>query len=119
MFYLSDKPTAVLLQPEGVPVSFFYSDVEFSWVKPASDGGSTNMEYEVKYCPQSNGAYPSALCKSVTAKMTTVTLKGLKDRTMYSFTISAKNEQGHGPPLTFQALTGSALGKVAIYLPLS
>ena len=118
MFYLSDKPTAVLLQPEGLPVSFFYNDVEFSWVKPASDGGSTNLEYEVKYCPQSNGAYPSALCKSVTTTMTTITLKGLKEHKMYSFSISAKNERGNGPPLTFQALTGSVLGEVAIYLPL-
>eukprot|EP00112_Aurelia_sp_Birch-Aquarium-sp1_P025100 Seg8185.1 transcript_id=Seg8185.1/GoldUCD/mRNA.D3Y31 product="Protein sax-3" protein_id=Seg8185.1/GoldUCD/D3Y31 len=104
------KPSAVLLKPEGLPVSFFYNEVEFAWVKPASDGGSTILKYEVKYCPQSNGAYRSSLCKAVTTSMTTVTLKGLKEHTMYSFTISAKNVRGYGPPLTFQALTGSEIG---------
>ena len=116
-YLASDKPTDPLPDPkQGPPKTFAKNDVTFSWLKPANDGGDTNLEYEVKYCQQDKGAYPNALCKTVTTKKTSITISGLKEKMMYRFSVSAKNKQGSGKAWSFEARTGAKTGELTIWI---
>eukprot|EP00112_Aurelia_sp_Birch-Aquarium-sp1_P004418 Seg15.5 transcript_id=Seg15.5/GoldUCD/mRNA.D3Y31 product="Neural cell adhesion molecule 2" protein_id=Seg15.5/GoldUCD/D3Y31 len=103
-----EKPSNPLPDPKkGPPKSFAKPDVTFSWLKPANDGGDAKLEYEVKYCQQDKGAYPTALCKTAKTMKTSITISGLKEKTMYQFSVNAKNRQGAGKAWSFEARTGA------------
>ena len=74
------------------------------------------MEYEVTYCQEEKGAFPTALCKTKRTKDTSITITGLKEKTMYRFSVSAKNKQGAGKPWSFQARTGAEKGELTIWI---
>lgn len=103
-----EKPTIPLPDPkQGPPKTFANNDVTFSWLKPANDGGDANLEYEVKYCEQVSMAYPPASCKTKKTKKTSITIDGLKEKTMYQFSVTAKNKEGAGKGWSFEAKTGA------------
>ena len=103
---LYDKPGTIRFNRDGPPKSFWTTDIELSWLKPAQVTDGPNIMYEVKYCPKFNGTYPVALCKVVLTNETKIDLKGLKERTLYLFTIRAKNEGRTGDEFKFEAITG-------------
>ena len=103
---LYDKPGTICFNRDGPPKSFWTSDIELSWLKPAHAPNGPIIMYEVKYCPKFNGTYPVALCEVTLTNSTTISLKGLKEWTMYLFTIRAKNKGRTGDEFKFEAITG-------------
>jgi hypothetical protein len=62
-----------------------------SWLAPVSDGGSAITSYTVT-------STPGAFTASVSGSVYSATVTGLTDGTSYTFTISATNAVGTGPP---------------------
>ena len=77
--------------------------MSLSWSAPASDGGSSIVDYLIQY--SSGGATTTFSHTPSTATSTTVT--GLTANTSYLFSVSAINSAGTSTPVTLTATTDS------------
>lgn len=103
------KPSVPQQDPNGAPKSFASNVATFKWQAPVSDGGDKALTYEVQYCPQDNsGNFPPKNCKKTTTNSTSITIKGLMDKTSYHFKVTAINARGSGDSMEFAASTGSS-----------
>ena len=74
--------------PTGVTVSLSTSRATIKWSAPLSNGGSAITRYTVISSPGSR--------RCVTTGSTTCTIRGLKSKTKYTFSVSATNSIGTG-----------------------
>eukprot|EP00794_Sanderia_malayensis_P011198 gene11198-12373_t len=103
------KPSEPLPDTQGSPTKFDGVVAKLQWRAPTDNGGDASLKYVVKYCSEDSlGSYPPANCKTTTTNTTSVTVRGLKEKTNYQFSITAKNARDSGTALTFVAKTGSA-----------
>eukprot|EP00112_Aurelia_sp_Birch-Aquarium-sp1_P012515 Seg2630.2 transcript_id=Seg2630.2/GoldUCD/mRNA.D3Y31 product="Tyrosine-protein phosphatase Lar" protein_id=Seg2630.2/GoldUCD/D3Y31 len=103
---LYDKPGIIRFNRDGPPKMFWTTDITLTWLKPVQVSDGPSIMYEVKYCPKFNSTYPVPPCNVVLTNKTRITLKGLKERTVYLFTIRAKSKGRTGDEFTFEAITG-------------
>jgi hypothetical protein len=99
--------------PTGVTATPGNGSANVSWTAPASDGGSAITGYTVT--PFTGSAAQSPVTVNPPATSTTVT--GLTNGTSYTFTVSATNAVGTGPPsAASNAVTPSAatIGPVTV-----
>lgn len=69
------------------------SSATVTWNRPASDGGSAIMSYTVTASPG-----PAAATVSGSPPATSATVTGLTNGVSYTFTVTASNAAGTGPP---------------------
>jgi outer membrane protein assembly factor BamB len=83
-------PTAVVATPGDARATV-------TWQKPASDGGNALTSYTV-VCHSVSGACPAPVVVSGTPPASQATVAGLTNGASYTFTVSAGNANGTGPP---------------------
>ncbi|MBM3677176.1 MAG: hypothetical protein FJW96_04735 [Actinobacteria bacterium] len=88
----SVTPAAVPGQVTGLTAAAGNEQVSLGWTPPASNGGSTILEYRVTRTP--SGGSPVTTLTGSTATSFTVT--GLANGTAYAFTVAAVNTAGPG-----------------------
>ncbi|MEW9555483.1 fibronectin type III domain-containing protein [Nonomuraea sp. NPDC050783] len=91
---LPGAPTEIVTAPE-------LGSVRVSWRPPASDGGADITDYKVV-------ASPGGETARAWWGQTEATVKGLTDGQLYTFTVTAVNAIGAGPPSAPSPVTASA-----------
>jgi len=71
------------------------SSVTLTWTAPTEDGGSPITSYIVE--ARAEGAFKWKRVTEDTIPSTTYTVKGLQEKTLYDFRVSAENRAGVGP----------------------
>lgn len=87
-------PVTVPPAPGGVTVVAGDHSATITWVKPASDGGAPITGYTVIATPGGQS------CSTVGADALTCTIGGLANGVNFTFTVTAHNAAGAGPPAT-------------------
>lgn len=77
--------------PSGAVATAGDTQATVSWAPPSSDGGAVVTSYTVT-------SYPSGFSTTVNGLTNSVVLTGLGDGTTYTFSVTATNEVGTGPP---------------------
>jgi predicted CXXCH cytochrome family protein len=91
----SVTPTAAATAPgapTGVTATAGDTQASLSWTAPASDGGSAILDYTVTSSPADVGPFTTADATP------SATITGLSNGTAYTFTVTARNAVGSGPP---------------------
>ena len=84
-------PSGLPTAPTGVAATAGVHSASVTWAAPASSGGSAITGYTVLPSPATSSAV-------VTVTGTAATVTGLANGTAYTFTVSASNALGTGPP---------------------
>lgn len=104
----NSQPTAPG-EPIGVTAAAGNGSATVNWTAPGSNGGSAIISYTVTPYVGSTALTPAMVTGSPPATSATVT--GLANGTAYTFTVSAANAIGAGPPsAASNAVTPSAAG---------
>src|SRR5215510_7776333 len=94
---MTASPTATTVpdEPTSVTAQAGNKSAVVSWTAP-SDGGSPITKYTVT--PSTGGAAGPPISVSDSPPATSVTVRGLDNLKSYTFTVTATNEVGAGPP---------------------
>jgi uncharacterized protein YjbI with pentapeptide repeats len=93
-------PATVPGPPTGLTFAPGYESVSVSWVPPVDDGGSEVTSYEVT--EQATGG-------TCTSTETSCSVIGLSQGVDYSFTVTATNSAGTGPPSSVTPFTSACI----------
>ncbi len=95
----SIKPLGVPGAPTGVTASAGNANAVVTWTAPSSNGGSAITGYTVTALDSTNSTRGGQTCAWTTGPLT-CTVTGLTNGDSYTFSVTAKNANGNGPPST-------------------